>query len=266
VSPPAASTAAARTVAPPAPRPRRLQAAGAPARTAPGRRVSRPPRPATRRAAPPRRVSGPARRPAAARPPRQAQPPSTQRTVAGGAAAAALRLPDHRLLDRLVRGRYWIGLVGAALIGMVAIQVAMLRINSDIGRYVDRAASLTRANAVLSAENSRLATVSRVEAEGAKLGLVLPSPGGVRYRFARPATDAANAVATMKAPTPAAPVSQAAAPPVQSQSAATTTTPAATTPAAGAAQPTTGTTSGTSTTGAAAQTQTQPQGTSPGVP
>jgi hypothetical protein len=263
VSPPAASTAAARTVAPPAPRPQRLRAAGAPARSAPRRAT-----PGRRVSAPPRRVSGPARRTAPSRSP--AQDTSTLRALAGGAAAAALRVPDHRLLDRLVRGRYWIGLVGAALIGMVAIQVAMLRINSDIGRYVDRAASLTRANAVLSAENSRLATVSRIEAEGARLGLVLPHADGVRYLFARPGEDAAQAVATMRAPAPAAAVTQTATPPAQPQAAPSGTTTPSTTSATGTAQ--TGAATGTTQTGAApptgsgatAHAQTQPQGTSPG--
>ena len=257
MSPPAASTAAARTVAPPAPRPRRLKAAGVPARTSPGR-VSRPPR----------RVSGPSRTPArnarqAPRPRRPASPQPAWRQVAGGAAAAAMRLPDHRLLDRLVRGRYWIGLVGAALIGMVAMQVAMLRINSNIGGYVEKAANLERANSVLSADISRLATVSRIEAEGARLGLVLPHADGIRYRYARPETDAANAVQTMRAPSPAAPVTQTATPPAQTQ--ATTTLPAGGTVSAGTT-PVTGAGAAGATTGTVAQSPTQPQETSPSGP
>jgi hypothetical protein len=271
VSPPAASTAAARTEAPPAPRPRRLQAAGAPARKAPSRPSARRATPGRRVSGPPRRVSGPARRPSTARGRTQAQPTSTLRTFAGGAAAAAVRLPDHRLLDRLVRGRYWIAIVGVALIGMVAMQVAMLKINSNIGAYVDKASGLERANAVLSAENSRLATVSRIEAEGAKLGLVLPNPDAVRYRFARPG-DAANAVATMHAPTPATQIAQTATPSVTGQTTTSTTSTATGTPVTGTttqqgttvtpAQGTTAAAGGTAATSTQSQ-GTQPQGTSP---
>ena len=203
---------------------------------------------------------------------RQTPPQPAWRQVAGGAAAAAMRLPDHRLLDRLVRGRYWIGLVGAALIGMVAMQVAMLRINSNIGGYVEKAASLERVNAVLASDISRLATVSRIEAEGVRLGLVLPHADGIRYRYARPDTDAANAVQTMRAPSPAAPVTQAATPPAQTQATTTVpettvgaqptgTTSAGSTPAAGTATPGT-----TAATGTVAQGPTQPQGTSPSGP
>jgi hypothetical protein len=278
VSPPAASTAAARTVAPPAPRPRRLQAAGAatrPASTRPARAAG-PARTARRRAGPPRRVSGPARRRGTTR---QAPPRSVWQKVAVGAVDAARRLPDHRVLDRLVRGRFWIVLVGGALIGMVAIQVAMLRINSDIGRYVDRAANLERANAVLSAENSRLATVTRIQSEGARLGLVMPGAQGIRYVFARPGTDAAKAVATMRAPTAATLVAQPTTqvqPPADAQTTASGTTTTTTTQGAatGTAAPPTGTaappTNGTETTaaaGATAQGQvSQPQGTTPGGP
>jgi hypothetical protein len=270
VSPPAASTAAARTEALPAPRPRRLQAAGVPARKAPSRPPARRATPGRRISGPPRRVSGPARRPTTARGRAQSQPTSTLRTFAGGAAAAAIRLPDHRLLDRLVRGRYWIAIVGVALIGMVAMQVAMLRINSNIGIYVDKASGLERANAVLSAENSRLATVSRIEAEGTKLGLVLPNPDAVRYLFARPG-DAANAVSIMHAPTPAtAQIGQTAT--TATPQTTTVTPPTTGTAAIGTAQ--TGTTTSTAAgaagaTGATAQTQTQgtqAQGTSPGTP
>jgi hypothetical protein len=278
VSPPAASTAAARTVAPPAPRPRRLQAAGVatrPASTRPARSAA-PGRATRRTAGPPRRVSGPARRRPTAK---HAPPRPVWQKAAVGVADAARRLPDHRVLDRLVRGRFWIALVGGALIGMVAIQVAMLRINSDIGRYVDRAANLERANAVLAAENSRLATVTRIQSEGARLGLVMPGAQGIRYVFARPGTDAAKAVATMRAPNAATLAAQPTQvqPPAGAQTTAsgtTTTTATQGAAATGTAAPPTGTaappTNGaetTAATGATAQGQaSQPQGTTPGGP
>jgi hypothetical protein len=150
------------------------------------------------RATPPRRVSGPAR--GARRRTVAGDERAAWRRIAARAGVALLGLPDHRLLDRLVRGRYWIAIVGCALIGMVALQVSMLRLDSDIGRSVARASSLERENAALAAAVSDLATVERIEAAGARLGLVMPRADGVRYLSARPAEDAVGAVTTMGPP------------------------------------------------------------------
>jgi hypothetical protein len=95
----------------------------------------------------PRRA--PLRRPIAPRLPRRVSGPARRRRRARSTVLERLlALPDHRLVDRLVRGRVWIPLIGFLLIGIVAMQVSM------------RAAG--------------------------KLGLVMPAPDQVRYLKVKP--------------------------------------------------------------------------------
>src|SRR5689334_10730035 len=106
-----------------------------------------------------RRVSGPARQaggaaaaradtiyapagaPLRARPARPSRPSRSRTRLRAGRApwrarsAAYVRaLPDHALLDRIVRGRAWIPLLGVLLAGIVAMQVEVLKLNAGIGR------------------------------------------------------------------------------------------------------------------------------------
>ncbi|MFN8131244.1 MAG: hypothetical protein U0R70_06810 [Solirubrobacteraceae bacterium] len=192
MTPPAAATAAGpHRAAPPGPggtQPRRRR----PARTARARPVRRTPAP---RAA--RRVSGPSAAAAAA--------PALALRGAAVAAPIGLRvvrgvaaLPEHRFLDPLVRGRWWIGLVGFLLIGIVAMQVSLLSLNAGIGRSVERAAALERANGELRGAVSRLAARERVMAEAQRLGLVMPGAGGVRFIAPSARRDIPAAVAALK--------------------------------------------------------------------
>src|SRR5205085_660663 len=100
----------------------------------------------------PRRVSGPLRgriaaprdqsRTAAPRPktrttaPRPQTRTATRRAPSLGARAVAFvrALPDHGLIDRLVRGRAWIPVLGVMLAGIVAMQVAVLKLGAGVGR------------------------------------------------------------------------------------------------------------------------------------
>ncbi|MGI8801690.1 MAG: hypothetical protein ACR2KV_05880 [Solirubrobacteraceae bacterium] len=144
-------------------------AGAAPHRTAPARQPIGP-----------RRVSGPARRPA----------------PAPAAAPALRRLVDAPFLDRLIRGRAWIGLVAFALIGIVAMQVALLQLNAGIGRSVQKAATLEHANSALSAEVSKLQASDLSQAGAAGTGMVFAPPGDVRYLTVS-SGDAARAAASM---------------------------------------------------------------------
>src|SRR3954447_700057 len=98
----------------------------------------------------PRRVSGPAHpsvRPRAV--PGQPRPtrPIAQPTTGVGARVRAL--PDSIWLDRLLRSRAWIWLLGIALGGIVAMQVSLLGMNSGISRSVGTAEDLQHSNAAL---------------------------------------------------------------------------------------------------------------------
>src|SRR5438128_1060128 len=143
----------------------------------------------------PRRLSGPARG-------------NARQLVRRGRHARALildllsaleRLSRHRLLERLIRGRSWIGLVAFALIGIVTLQLALLKLNASVGRALEREASLQRENSTLSIENSELASADHVQAAAAKLGMEFASSASLRFLQAHPRTDlarAASAVAT----------------------------------------------------------------------
>jgi cell division protein FtsL len=98
-----------------------------------------------------------------------------------GLLAALDSLAQHRLLDRLIRGRVWIGLVAFALIGIVTLQLGLLKLNGGIGRALEHEALLQRENAALSIENSELAAGTRVEQKAAKLGMAFVPAGALRF-------------------------------------------------------------------------------------
>ena len=133
----------------------------------------------------PRRISGPAR-PATA-PRRPATDATDQAGLVLGLLSALESLAQHRLLDRLIRGRVWIGLVAFALIGIVTLQLGLLKLNGGIGRALEHEALLQRENAALSIENSELAAGTRVEQSAAKLGMAfVPARGAAIPRSERP--------------------------------------------------------------------------------
>jgi len=151
-------------------------------------------------ARPARRVSGPAR-PVAR--PSAVTAPGRVRTDSG--LLERLRaLPDHRVVDRLLRGRAWICLVGLALMGIVAMQVSLLKLNSGIGRAVETTATLERQNSQMEAAIARLASGERIRAAADKRDMVTPPAGAVHYVRVRPGRDAAVAARRMRPPSEAA--------------------------------------------------------------
>src|SRR5580765_4203364 len=102
--------------------------------------------PARRRSTAPlhhRRVSGPARPRAV---PAVALPAGRSRT---GAFERLRGLPERRVVDRLLRGRLCIWVIGVMLGGIVAMQVSLLRLNAGISRAVISAQTLERQNSDL---------------------------------------------------------------------------------------------------------------------
>jgi hypothetical protein len=153
---------------------------------------------ARRTAPPPRRVSGPSVRGGAV------ALPSPQRRGATGTFEGVLRLPDHRMVDRLLRGRAWIWLVGILLGGIVAMQVSLLKLNSGISRAVEASATLERQNSDLESSIARLSSGERIRDGAEGKGLIMPPAGEVQYVTVRPDRDAARAVARMRPPSDAA--------------------------------------------------------------
>jgi hypothetical protein len=188
-------------------------------------------------------------------------------TIGSHAFRVGRSLPDSRLLDRLMRGRAWIVLIGVLLFGLVAINVSLLKLNSVAGRNAEKVRTLRIQNTELQAKVSKLASAERLERAGRDLGLSMSIAGRVRYLAVRSSDGrrAARAIRTWDtlpsfafAPLPAAPapvVAQTATPAPAGATGATgpSGVPAATgvpagTPATGVTTPQTTPTTGTATT------------------
>jgi hypothetical protein len=252
MTPPAAAAAAAERSA------ARRAAAAHPVRSRP--------RPGTRGGTPrvgpsaPRRVSGPSGGRRAARAAVAAPMPVALRLAAGVHAVA-----EHRLLDRLIRGRAWIAIVGVGLMGIVFMQVSMLRMNAGIGSAVEQATTLERQNAALQASVSQLSSGDRIATVAGKLGFVLPPGGSVRFLDAR-GVSFRKAVARIAPPgsNPPEVLAPTTALPLQIQQ--TGVAPDATATATGdqsASTPAAGTTTGTTATGTTTSTTAPPATTTP---
>jgi hypothetical protein len=139
----------------------------------------------------PRRVSGPIARPRAV--------PVPPRPVTG-VFDRIKALPDHRVIDRLLRGRVWICFIGVALMGIVAMQVSMLKLNSGISRAVETSATLERQNSDMEARIARLASGERIRGAADKGGMVTPAAGEVHYLRVRGGIDGRLAARRMRAP------------------------------------------------------------------
>jgi voltage-gated potassium channel Kch len=194
----------------------------------------------------PRRVSGPSRHPRAV-----PLAPSSRRHLLA-------RLLDAPLLDRLIRGRTWIAFVAFALLGIVAMQVAILRLGASIGRSVSQIEQLTQQNETTATSIAALEPRQNSAAEAAALDMVYPPDNNIVY-LGYNAQDATLAAASISAPTvPLAPpasagVSASTTPSSSANTAGSTTltstqtTPAQSTTTSAAATGTTGSTSATTT-------------------
>lgn len=168
--------------------------------TAPSRHRARP---AGRAAAPRvhRRVSGPVRRTAPAGVSVRALPAPTLSDHLAAAAARLSRVPDASVVGRLVASRAWIGLVAFLLFGVVFMQVHLLKLNAGISRAVETATTLEQQNDELRVSLSRMSSGTRIDGEAARLGMIRPEPGDVRYlRVRSSGRDAKLAARTITAP------------------------------------------------------------------
>ncbi|MBJ7520008.1 MAG: hypothetical protein JHC84_09965 [Solirubrobacteraceae bacterium] len=145
-----------------------------------------------------------------------------------------------RTWERLVRGNGWVALLAVLLLGIVFMQVHMLKLNAGISRAVESSGTLERQNAQLRQEVSQLGAADRIEEAAGMFGMVMPQPGSVRYLDSRDVVvDATRAAKTMTAPDPTAAAAAGAAPVVAGAPAATSVAPAATTDPAATAAPAT---------------------------
>jgi len=215
----------------------------------------------------PRRRSGPA--------PRSKQSTRRKQSTENFAALGriAMRVPDARVLDRLIRGRLWIGLIAGALVMLVFMQVSLLKLNTGISADMMESQNLERQNAELRASVSSLDSGQRIQDLAAARGMVMPDDGQLRFLTAGPPGDGERAAHAITAPDTAgaeqraqamlaqqqqqeadAAAAQQAAMTQQQEAAGTTTTPATTTPAA-TTTPVATTTQATTTTATTTPTQ-----------
>jgi hypothetical protein len=137
----------------------------------------------------PRRVSGPAR------------PRARPTTTPGRKGNPAVTITTHPLFDRLINGRAWIGIVTFALIGIVTMQLGLLKLNAGIGHALEHEAALQRENSALSVENSEFAAGDTVELQATHMGMQLIQPGTLRFLSAQgSAREEAGAVAALSVP------------------------------------------------------------------
>jgi hypothetical protein len=142
----------------------------------------------------PRRISGPAR------PAPRTAPRTDDQGLALRAIGAYERVSDSALLDRLVRGRLWIGLLAFALIGIVAMQLLVLKLNTGIGATLAREAALQRSNAQLGIEAATGSGEGRIEPLAAATGMTFAPSGSVHFVASSPASDISRAAAALAAP------------------------------------------------------------------
>jgi len=141
----------------------------------------------------PRRVAGPAR------------PVARPSASIGARALTFLRaLPEHQLLDRLVRGRVWIPLLGVLLAGIVAMQVEVLKLGAGIGRSIERSTQLQSRNELLRASVASLADDQRIESLAAGVGMVMPASDAITFLPVRAPGSVQRAVANIHPPNAAA--------------------------------------------------------------
>jgi hypothetical protein len=151
----------------------------------------------------PRRVSGPAApaRPArpARRPARTAKP-AVRAPLTARAIAFVRALPDHQLLDRIIRGRAWIPLLGVLLAGIVAMQVEVLKLSAGMGRSLERGTALQSRNQQLRASVAELSDDQRIESLAAGMGMSMPAPDAVHFLTLGGQADVVHALSSVHAP------------------------------------------------------------------
>jgi cell division protein FtsL len=109
--------------------------------------------------------------------------------VATWAAEAERPQPKPRPAPRAVKrqrrvagGVVWIGVVGVLLAGVVALNVAVLRLNMQLDRLGRERADLRAQNAALSVQLSSQASAPRIQQLAAKrLGFVQATPDQTSY-------------------------------------------------------------------------------------
>jgi cell division protein FtsL len=125
--------------------------------------------------------------------------------IVGGALARPLlaikTLPDNRLLDRIVRGRSWIPVLGVLLVAIVATQVEVLKVGQVVGNSTALASQLSARNGSLRNELADLSSPSRIERLATQLGMHTTGPTNVIFLTSGGRGSVGRAIAGITPPT-----------------------------------------------------------------
>jgi hypothetical protein len=146
------------------------------------------------------REPAPRRAPKAVPAPKPAKTTKPTTGIRQRVGAFVVSLPDHSLLDRVVRGRAWIPLLGVLLAGIVAAQVEILKLGASMGRSLEQTTTLTSQNELLRDSVASLSDDQRIERLATTMGMVLPPPGAVGYLTANQSADVSRALSNVHAP------------------------------------------------------------------
>ena len=164
--------------------------ARAAAATAPAPSRQRP----ERAPAPARRRSGPVA------PARRSRPAAQPRPGAPAALARFVEASTNGLLDRLLRGRLWVGCIGVLLAGIVFLNVSLLELNREIAHTSTLASTIDRQNSSLRMRLAALDSTERIQRLATARGMVFPLAGDYHYLNARPRLDGARAAQRITLP------------------------------------------------------------------
>lgn len=90
-------------------------------------------------------------------------------------------ISDSSLIMRLTRGRGWIAVLSALLLGIVALNVISLSLNAGSGRLSLQIDELKTEISSLQAQIDERLSASRVEQGASHLGLAVPDPKSITY-------------------------------------------------------------------------------------
>nr|MDQ3572857.1 hypothetical protein [Actinomycetota bacterium] len=106
-------------------------------------------------------------------------------------------LADSGLVVRLTKSKGWIGVMAALLVGIVALNVFTLSLNAGSSKTAGLSDRLRQENQALRSEITGGLSNERLQQVAARMGLVVPEPGSIRY-LTPSAGDAAAAAARLR--------------------------------------------------------------------
>jgi cell division protein FtsL len=101
--------------------------------------------------------------------------------LAHGAVAFVASLPESSLLDRVIRGRIWIPLLGVLLVGIVGLQVENLKLNAGLGGAIAQTSTLQSRNDWLRDDVAQLSDPQRIEGIAAQHGMLMAPPSVTKF-------------------------------------------------------------------------------------